>query len=142
MWSRDRPSRFDRVSAGRDLPVPRALTYKVSFYVDELNKVTLSGLQKMVRMGDWKLVFDIRGYGQLYNLAADPCELTKLPHCDVPKLPVTADMAGTTDSSRLALCCRPLNGRNRVCERRAMAFWFGSRRLDKRTDAPATCQPI
>lgn len=42
---------------------------------DELNKVTQSGLQKMVRMGDWKLIFDVMGYGQLYNLATDPCEL-------------------------------------------------------------------
>ena len=45
---------------------------------DELNKVTLSGNQKMVRMGDWKLVYDMMGYGQLYNLTADPCELHNL----------------------------------------------------------------
>jgi arylsulfatase A-like enzyme len=45
---------------------------------DELNKVTQSGNQKMVRMGDWKLVYDMMGYGQLYNLRNDPCELTNL----------------------------------------------------------------
>ncbi len=45
---------------------------------DELNKVTQSGNQKMVRMGDWKLVYDMMGYGQLYNLHRDPCELTNL----------------------------------------------------------------
>jgi arylsulfatase A-like enzyme len=45
---------------------------------DELNKVTQSGLQKMVRMGDWKLIFDMMGYGQLYHLASDPCELKNL----------------------------------------------------------------
>ena len=45
---------------------------------DELNKVTQSGLEKMVRMGDWKLVYDMMGYGQLYNLASDPCELNNL----------------------------------------------------------------
>ncbi len=45
---------------------------------DELNKVTQSGAQKMVRMGDWKLVYDMMGYGQLYNLRSDPCELTNL----------------------------------------------------------------
>ncbi len=45
---------------------------------DELNKVTLSGLQKMVRMGDWKLIYDMMGYGQLYHLPTDPCELKNL----------------------------------------------------------------
>ncbi len=42
---------------------------------DELNKVTQSGNQKMVRMGDWKLVFDMMGYGQLFHLPSDPAEL-------------------------------------------------------------------
>ena len=45
---------------------------------DELNKVAQSGLQKMVRMGDWKLIYDMMGYGQLYHLTSDPCELTNL----------------------------------------------------------------
>ncbi len=45
---------------------------------DELNKVTMSGLQKMVRMGDWKLIYDMMGYGQLYHLPSDPCELKNL----------------------------------------------------------------
>lgn len=45
---------------------------------DELNKVTLSGNQKMIRMGDWKLVYDMMGYGKLFNLSEDPCELTNL----------------------------------------------------------------
>lgn len=45
---------------------------------DELNKVTQSGNQKMVRMGDWKLVYDMMGYGQLYDLRSDPCELKNL----------------------------------------------------------------
>ena len=45
---------------------------------DELNKVTQSGLEKMVRMGDWKLIYDMMGHGQLYNLASDPCELHNL----------------------------------------------------------------
>jgi hypothetical protein len=45
---------------------------------DELNKVTLSGNQKMVRMADWKLIYDMMGYGQLYNLRNDPCERNNL----------------------------------------------------------------
>lgn len=45
---------------------------------DELNKVTQSGIEKMVRMDDWKLVYDMMGYGQLYHLPSDPCELKNL----------------------------------------------------------------
>lgn len=26
-------------------------------------------------MGDWKLVYDMMGYGQMYNLREDPCQL-------------------------------------------------------------------
>ena len=47
---------------------------------DELNPVTQSGTMKMVRMGDWKLVFDMMGSGQLYNVARDPYELHNLWH--------------------------------------------------------------
>ena len=42
---------------------------------DTLNKVTQSGNAKMVRMGDWKLIYDSMGYGQLYHLPSDPHEL-------------------------------------------------------------------
>lgn len=42
---------------------------------DELNGVTQSGSQKMVRMGEWKLIYDMMGYGQLYHLPTDRCEL-------------------------------------------------------------------
>ena len=45
---------------------------------DELNMVTQSGNQKMVRMDRWKLIYDMMGYGQLYDLARDPCELDNL----------------------------------------------------------------
>jgi arylsulfatase A-like enzyme len=45
---------------------------------DELDPVTQSGNLKMVRMGDWKLLFDMMGNGELYNLAADPYELENL----------------------------------------------------------------
>ena len=45
---------------------------------DELNPVTQSGNMKMVRRGDWKLIYDMMGNGQLYNLAQDPYELKNL----------------------------------------------------------------
>ncbi len=57
---------------------PAALADPHNAGFDELNKVTLSGLQKMVRMGDWKLIYDMMGYGQLYHLTTDPCELNNL----------------------------------------------------------------
>ena len=45
---------------------------------DELNTVTRSGTMRMVRKGDWKIIFDMQGAGQLYNLADDPAELNNL----------------------------------------------------------------
>lgn len=45
---------------------------------DTLNKVTQSGNEKMVRKGEWKLIYDMMGYGQLYHLATDPHEINNL----------------------------------------------------------------
>jgi arylsulfatase A-like enzyme len=45
---------------------------------DELNSYTQSGRTRMVRKGDWKLVFDMMVQGQLYNLKDDPAELHDL----------------------------------------------------------------
>lgn len=42
---------------------------------DELNTVSQSGTTKMVRMGRWKLTYDMVGSGELYDLATDPAEL-------------------------------------------------------------------
>ncbi len=44
-------------------------------YFDELNSVTQSGNLKMVRMGKWKLTFDMLGRGQLFDIESDPAEL-------------------------------------------------------------------
>ena len=41
----------------------------------ELNAMTLSGRLKLVRLGDWKLVVNTFGRGELYHLPADPAEL-------------------------------------------------------------------
>jgi arylsulfatase A-like enzyme len=48
----------------------------VSF--DELNGWSQSGTMRMLRKGDWKLMYDMQGRGQLYNLAEDPVELNNL----------------------------------------------------------------
>jgi len=45
---------------------------------DCLNSWTQSGTMRMVRKGDWKLIADVLGNGQLYNLAEDPVELHDL----------------------------------------------------------------
>jgi arylsulfatase A-like enzyme len=42
---------------------------------DELNAVTQSGTSRMVRLGDWKLCYDVLGRAELYDLATDPAEL-------------------------------------------------------------------
>lgn len=49
---------------------------KIEF--DELNTWTQSGTMRMVRKGDWKLVYDMQGKGELYNLAKDPAEIKNL----------------------------------------------------------------
>jgi hypothetical protein len=45
---------------------------------DELNSVTQSGTLKMVRMGRWKLEYDMLGRGKLYDIECDPAELNDL----------------------------------------------------------------
>lgn len=46
--------------------------------IDELNAVTQSGNLKMVRKGDFKLVFDVLGRAGLFDLSRDPGELDDL----------------------------------------------------------------
>jgi arylsulfatase A-like enzyme len=45
---------------------------------DELNTYSQSGTMRMVRKGDWRLVMDMQGRGQLYDLSSDPAELNNL----------------------------------------------------------------
>jgi len=47
-------------------------------HFDELNSVTQSGGQRMVRAGRWKLLLDSEGRGELYDLEEDPAELHDL----------------------------------------------------------------
>jgi arylsulfatase A-like enzyme len=45
---------------------------------DELNTWSQSGMMRMIRKGDWKLVYDMQGNGQLYDLKKDPSEIKNL----------------------------------------------------------------
>ncbi len=45
---------------------------------DELNTWTQSGRLRMLRKEDWKLVFDMQGKGELYNLEKDPSSVVNL----------------------------------------------------------------
>lgn len=61
-----------------NIPLSIAEDKKDSHRWDTLNKVTQSGNQKMVRMGEWKLTLDMMGYGQLCHMATDPHEQINL----------------------------------------------------------------
>lgn len=45
---------------------------------NELNSWSQSGILRMLRKGDWKLVYDMQGRGKMYNLAEDRAELNDL----------------------------------------------------------------
>lgn len=71
---------------GEDFPLNDELTFeqegalapgKIAHF-DELNTWTQSGMMRMVRMDDWKLVMNSYGKGELYNLKKDPYELDNL----------------------------------------------------------------
>jgi arylsulfatase A-like enzyme len=44
----------------------------------ELNRYVQCGVMRMVRKGRWKLICDLQGRGQLYDLDEDPAELANL----------------------------------------------------------------
>jgi arylsulfatase A-like enzyme len=54
------------------------LFHKNSRYFDELNSWTQSGILRMLRKGDWKLVYDMQGRGEMYYLKDDAAELNNL----------------------------------------------------------------
>lgn len=71
---------------GEDVPLDGKLTFKQEGALgtdkvaqfDELNTWTQSGTRRMVRMGDWKLIMDSYGAGELYDLKKDPYEVNNL----------------------------------------------------------------
>lgn len=68
---------FGGLPYGPDERPPLHFPYEGGSY-DELNSVTQSGVTRMVRRGDWKLLYDVLGRGELYDLSTDPAELTNL----------------------------------------------------------------
>lgn len=71
---------------GEDVPLDNKLTFQQEGALDtkgvarfdELNTWTQSGMSRMVRMNDWKLIMNSNGFGELYNLKKDPSELENL----------------------------------------------------------------
>ncbi len=55
-----------------------ALTPGKIAHFDELNTWTQSGMSRMIRKGDWKLIMDSYGNGELYNVVKDPSEIRNL----------------------------------------------------------------
>jgi arylsulfatase A-like enzyme len=81
---------------------------------DTLNKVTQGGNQKMVRMGEWKLIYDMMGYGQLYHLPSDPAELTNRfgrPDDAAIQAKLMAELAMWTIRNQDSLPTGPQNGK-------------------------------
>jgi arylsulfatase A-like enzyme len=59
-------------------PVQEGALHHDGCSLDELNSWTQSGTMRMLRRGDWKLIYDMNGRGELYNLADDPAEVGDL----------------------------------------------------------------
>jgi arylsulfatase A-like enzyme len=63
---------------GWDDPIDFKYGLRPAVTFDELNRYSQAGLMRMVRKGDWKLIVDQDGNGQLYDLGKDPFELVNL----------------------------------------------------------------
>lgn len=113
-----------------------ALNDGVSF--DCLNSWTQSGIMRMLRKGDWKLVFDMQGKGQLYNLVADPVELKNLyddPGVADVKQEMLADLMAWTLRAQDPL---PLPRRRYVMKTDPRNYWAPYRDQDVRKQAGRT----
>lgn len=58
--------------------IEEGLLHKNPYFFDELNTWTQSGSRRALRMGDWKLEYDMTGVGEMYNMKADPSEVENL----------------------------------------------------------------
>ncbi len=68
---------FGGLPYGEDEWPPLHFDYDGTKY-DELNSVTQSGTTRMLRRDRWKLLYDVLGRGELYDVDADPMELENL----------------------------------------------------------------
>jgi arylsulfatase A-like enzyme len=99
---------------------------------DELNSVTQSGNLKMVRKGKWKLLFDMLGRGQLYDLDADPAEL--VDRWDDPALrDVRREMA--EELLRWTIRTEDDLPGGRYTPKRAPRNWYAPRQAEERHEA-------
>jgi arylsulfatase A-like enzyme len=99
---------------GEEDRVPYSAARRGTSNWDELNKVTQSGNQKMVRMGDWKLIYDMMGYGQLFHLPTDPAELDNRfedPAAAAPRNALLAELLMWTIRNEDSLPTGPQNNK-------------------------------
>jgi arylsulfatase A-like enzyme len=92
--------------------IPVSISRSSGGHWDELNGVTQSGNAQMVRMGDWKLIYDMMGYGQLYHLATDPHEMKNLfgqPQVATEQAKLMAELAMWTIRNQDSLPTGPQN---------------------------------
>jgi len=64
-----------KITGNDDLDLREEGAVNTGATFDCLNSWTQSGTLRAVRKGDWKLVLDAEGNGQLYHLAEDPAEV-------------------------------------------------------------------
>ncbi len=58
--------------------IAEGAVHKRPGFFDELSTWTQSGMARCVRMGDWKLEYDMLGNGEMYNMKKDPLEMKNL----------------------------------------------------------------
>lgn len=84
---------------------------------DTLNRVTQGGSAAMVRWGEWKLIYDMMGYGQLYHLPSDPLELNNRfgqPNASEVQARLMAELTMWSLRTQDGLPTGPQNGKYRT----------------------------
>ncbi len=68
-------TRIDQISPYKDGCLTKG---EIGF--DELNSYSQSGILRLLRKDNWKLIYNMQGNGRMYNLAEDPAEVHDLFH--------------------------------------------------------------